>query len=261
MEWKTRIDESELFPETKSTSLKKCSGFPVLVDVLSKFFCLLAVIELDDDPGLPALLVPLKTRDGEALLGVVVQNVLYLLFCEVLPKHNLSKFSEVGRPVRCDSNILSRHPIRLVVPPIEGVSSLLNDLWVNNLLIEVKGSHLILSSIVEDDCEVVLVDVPLGIKSHILSRHCGGCVLPAQSRVTAPAIEGVPSLRYGFRKHDLCVVVLDDVFTLTPTVHLEFDGVLVDDPVGVKSLVLSDLHSIITLDLLTSSLLSEQFGQ
>ena len=59
-------------PRSKVDIPEEVLRFPVLVDIINKLLRLLAVIELDDDPGLTTLLVPLELHNGEALLGVIV---------------------------------------------------------------------------------------------------------------------------------------------------------------------------------------------
>ena len=139
----------------------------------------------------------------------------------------------VDGPQRLEALVLGRDGFRnLAIPTSEGIARLGWSGRSFKLSIEVLGNHSCLCAIVSIEGKGVLIDSPLSLEAHILSRNrLWDC--------RNPTGEGVTRLGWCSRRLNLCTIVLGDCSYITTTISIEGEGVLVDGPQCLEALVLS----------------------
>ena len=139
----------------------------------------------------------------------------------------------VDGPQRLETLVLSRDGLRnLAIPTCEGVTNLGWSGRSIKLSSIILGNLYILCAIVGIEGKGILIDSPLSLEAHILSRNgLWDCRYPTS--------EGVTSLGWCSRNLNLCTVILGDCGYITTTISIEGEGVLVDSPQRLEALVLS----------------------
>ena len=139
----------------------------------------------------------------------------------------------VDSPQRLKALVLSRDGLRnLTIPTSEGVARLGWSGRRIKLSTKVLSNHRCLCAIAGIKGKRVLIDSPLSLEAHILSRNgLWDC--------RNPTSEGVTRLGWSSRRLNLCTIVLGDCGYITTTISIEGEGVLVDGPQRLKALVLS----------------------
>ena len=139
----------------------------------------------------------------------------------------------VDCPQRLEALVLCRDGFRnLAIPTSEGIARLSWSGRSFKLCIEVLGNHSCLCAIVSIEGKGVLIDSPLSLEAHVLSRN-------SLWDCRNPTGEGVTRLGWSSRSLNLCTIVLGDCCDLTTTICIEGEGVLVDGPQRLETLVLS----------------------
>ena len=139
----------------------------------------------------------------------------------------------VDSPQRLKALVLSRDGLRnLTIPTSEGIARLGWSGRSFKLSTEVLSNHRCLCTIVRIEGKGILIDGPLSLEAHVLSRNgLWDC--------RNPTSEGITRLSWSSRRLNLCTIVLGDCGYITTTISIEGEGVLVDSPQRLKALVLS----------------------
>ena len=139
----------------------------------------------------------------------------------------------VDSPQRLEALVLSRDGLRnLAIPTSEGIARLGWSGRSFKLSIEILGDNRYLCTIVRIEGKGVLIDSPLSLEAHVLSRNgLWDC--------RNPTSEGVTWFGWSSRCLNLCTVILGDCGYITTTISIEGEGVLVDSPQRLEALVLS----------------------
>ena len=139
----------------------------------------------------------------------------------------------VDCPQRLEALVLSRDGLRnLAIPTSEGIARLGWSGRKIKLSIEILGDNRCLCTIVRIEGKGVLIDGPLSLEAHVLCRNgLWDCRYPTS--------EGVTRLGWCSRCLNLCTVILGDCGYITTTISIEGEGVLVDGPQRLETLVLS----------------------
>ena len=138
----------------------------------------------------------------------------------------------VDSPQRLEVLVLCRDGLRnLTIPTSEGIARLGWSGRRIKLSTEVLSYHRYLCTIVGIEGKRVLIDSPLSLEAHILSRNgLWDC--------RNPTSEGVTCLSWSSRRLNLGTIVLGDCGYFTTTISIEGEGVLVDSPQRLEVLVL-----------------------
>ena len=139
----------------------------------------------------------------------------------------------VCNPLCCEAHILCRDCLWNVhIPTGEGVafsSRISRSIKLSSIIL---GNLYILCAIVGIEGKGVLIDDPLSLEAHILSRNSlWDCRYPTS--------KGITRLGWCSRCLNLCSIVLGDCGYITTTISIEGEGVLVDGPQRLETLVLS----------------------
>ena len=139
----------------------------------------------------------------------------------------------VDSPQRLEALVLSRDGLRnLAIPTSEGIARLGWSGRSFKLSIEILGDNRCLCTIVRIEGKGILIDGPLSLEVHVFCRNgFWDCRYPTG--------EGVTRLGWCSRSLNLCTIVLGDCGYITTTISIEGEGVLVDGPQRLETLVLS----------------------
>ena len=139
----------------------------------------------------------------------------------------------VCNPLCCEAHILCRNCLWNVhIPTSEGVA------FSSRISRSIKLSSIILSNlyilcaIVRIEGKGILIDSPLSLEAHVFCRN-------SLWDCRNPTGKGVTRLSWSSRRLNLCTIVLGDCSYITTTISIEGEGVLVDGPQRLETLVLS----------------------
>ena len=139
----------------------------------------------------------------------------------------------VCNPLCCEAHAFRRHGFwDFLIPTSEGIARLGWSGRCFKLCTEVLSNHRCLCTIVRIKSKGVLIDSPLSLEAHILSRN-------GLWNCRNPTGEGVTRLGWCSRRLNLGTIVLGDCGYITTTISIEGEGVLVDSPQRLEALVLS----------------------